>query len=603
MMGKEGTTHPHAGKGARLGDRTPVTFIQAIERLSEAQGGFTFLGADGQDRFLSYPQIAIAAAKRAAVLKARGVKPGDRVALVLPDPQDFVLSFLAVVYAGAVAVPMYPPLSLGKLDQYLQSSARVVAASGSKLLITSKQVEAILWPVMQQAPVLRDLLAVEKLTEEAHNAVPAQAATAAMQDLVFLQFTSGSTADPKGVRVTHQSLFDNATAVLAALDCDPATDMGVSWLPLYHDMGLIGFVLGPLIFKVSCTFIPTVSFIKRPTLWMETISRKRGTITFAPNFAYALVEKRATEEQLAKWDLSSVRVAGCGAEPIQADTMRKFAKKFAAAKFPAEALMPSYGMAEATLAVAFNPIMTPLNTDKKDDVNVVSCGYAFEGHALRIVDDSGKPVADRVVGEVVVSGPSLADGYYEKPEATAQAFRRDTTGTVWLHTGDLGYLIDGELFICGRKKDLIIIKGRNYVPQALEWACEQVDGVRKGNVVAFAVQDDASESVVIALEARRDPPATLAEHVRRLLSEQFAIAPKDVIVLAPGQLPKTSSGKLQRQKTKSMYQAGALQVQGSRAVGSSASRRELVSHLFRSLHVKVRHRIKQFVLPQQGDAP
>ncbi|MCC6808750.1 MAG: fatty acyl-AMP ligase [Deltaproteobacteria bacterium] len=589
-----------------------MSFVRAIDRLRTASGGFTFLHADGSEHTLSYPEIAEEAARRAAVLKARGVRQGDRIALVLPDPQDFVLSFLGVVYAGAVAVPMYPPLSLGKLDQYLDSSARVVSAAGAKLLVTSKQVETILWPVLQKAPGLRDLYTVEKWNEAAASAAPAAAPAVSMQDLVFLQFTSGSTADPKGVRVTHQSLFDNCCALLSAIDCDPAIDMGVSWLPLYHDMGLIGFVLGPLIFKISCTFIPTVSFIKRPALWLDTVSRKKGTITFAPNFAYALVEKRATPEQLAKWDLSSVRVAGCGAEPIQAETIARFTEKFATAKFPAHALMPAYGMAEATLAVAFNPVTKPFVVDVIDKaayrdhkiakpvkdgagLSIVSCGYTFAGHALRIVDDHGKTLGEREVGEIIMAGPSLADGYHERADATAQAFRRGADGTTWLYTGDLGYLVNGELFICGRKKDLIIIKGRNYVPQAIEWTLEQVDGVRKGNVVAFAVQDDSSESAVVVLEARKNPPPTIAADVRRLLNEQYAIVPKDVVVLAPGQLPKTSSGKLQRQKTKTMYQAGTLLVQGSRAFGSSASKVELASHLFRSLRVKVRHRIKQIV--------
>ncbi len=606
----------HALLGSRLGDRTPVTFIEAIDRLPRmahgATNGFTFLKSGGGETALSYAQICEEARRRATVLRDKGVMPGDRVALILPDPRDFVLSFLSVAYAGAVAVPMYPPLSLGKLDQYLDSSARILNASGSKLLVTSKQVETILWPVLGKAPALRDLFTVEKWEAQAEGAVPAAPVQARMDDLVFLQFTSGSTADPKGVRVTHRSLQQNVTALLSSLDMDPAIDVGVSWLPLYHDMGLIGFVLGPLYFQIPCVFIPTVSFIKRPTTWLDVLSEKRGTITFAPNFAYSLVDKRVQPEQLGKWDLSHLRIAGCGAEPIQAETVQRFSDKFQACGFRPQALLPAYGMAEATLAVAFNPMLGALKVDVIDKavyrdskraqpvgdgvgMSVVSCGYTFPGHALAVVDDSGRRLGEREVGEIVLSGPSVADGYYERPDATAAAFRTDADGTLWLHTGDLGYLADGEIFICGRKKDLIIIKGRNYYPQALEWAVEQVDGVRKGNIVAFSVQESDSEALVVVLEARKNPPPDLAETLKRVLVEQFALAAKDVIVLEPGQLPKTSSGKLQRQKTKQLYLSGELTRQGRRTVGARASRVTLAKHVLRSLRVKAGHRARRFL--------
>jgi len=607
----------HASHGKQLGDDSPVTFIEAIDRLAMngwgEKNGFTFMSS-GQagETFMPFASMRGEVRRRAAILLEKGIVPGDRVALVLPDPQDFVLSFLAVAYSGAVAVPMYPPMSLGKLEQYLESSARILNASGAKLLITSKQVETILWPVLKQAPAVGDLFTVEKWKASAENAVQVAGAKRKMDDLVFLQFTSGSTADPKGVRVTHGSLFGNATSLLRSIDANPAVDMGVSWLPLYHDMGLIGFVLGPLYYSISCTFIPTLSFIKKPTLWLDVLSKKKGTITFAPNFAYSLVEKRAQAADLGKWDLSSVRVAGCGAEPIQADTVVRFTKKFAACGFHEHALFPAYGMAEATLAVAFNPMMREMRIDVIDKntyrdekkakpvldgagMSVISVGFTFPEHELAIVGDSGMRMRDREVGEIIFSGPSVADGYYERPEASAAAFRKDTNGKVWLHTGDLGYMADGELYICGRKKDLIIIKGRNYYPQAIEWAVEQIDGVRKGNIVAFSVQESDSEALVVSCEARKGPPANLGETIKRTLTEQFSLACKDVVVLEPGQLPKTSSGKLQRQKTKQLYLSGELQAQGQRTYGARASRVKLAQHVLRSLQVKVRHRTRRFL--------
>ncbi|MBC7172912.1 MAG: AMP-binding protein, partial [Polyangiaceae bacterium] len=316
-------------------------------------------------------------------------------------------------------------------------------------------------------------------------------------DLCFLQFTSGSTSKPKGVMVSHRNLVANGLAFLGThgLDRNP-DDVGVSWLPLYHDMGLIGFVLATLLVDLQAVLMPTELFARSPRLWLETITKYRGTITYAPNFAYQLVTKRLKPKDLEGLDLSRLRVAGCGAEPIRAQTLREFADKLAPSGFRSIAFLPSYGMAEATLAITFHGLESELSVDRVDTdamtqgfarpadadtksvSEVVSCGKGFPGHEVMVVDESGKPLPERRVGQVVTRGPSVTAGYFENEAATAESWKDG-----WLATGDLGYVADGNLHICGRIKDLIIIRGANHYPQDIEWVVGDLEGVRRGNVV------------------------------------------------------------------------------------------------------------------------
>ncbi len=587
-------------------EETPITFTAAIDRLSATDRGFTFLNSDSGERFCSFADMRSEVARRAALLRVRGVKKGDRVALVLPAPEDFVLTFFALVYAGAIPVPMYPPLSLGKLDSYLEASAKIMQAARCTLAITNKQVEAILWTVVPKVAGLKDLFTCETLFADGLQA-HSDAVPASLDDVLFLQFTSGSTADPKGVRVTHRSLFANTHSLLTELHADPKTDHGVSWLPLYHDMGLIGFVLGPLVFEIPITFIPTLRFIKKPTLWLDVLHEKRGTITFAPNFAYALLAKRVRPNEAARWDLSRLKIAGCGAEPIQADTLSRFTETFAASGLEPEAMLPCYGMAEATLAMTFKKFGTLLATDRidreayeserraepsdeTDAIEHVSCGRPFPGHEISIRSESGMALAERSVGEIWFKGPSVADGYDDRPEATEAIF-----GGGWLRSGDLGYVARGELYICGRKKDLVILNGKNYYPQVIEWALESLTGVRKGNIAVFSVPADGSEALIVACEAKTEDPAALAEAARRLIASEFSLTCKDVVILSSGQLPKTSSGKVQRQKTRALYLSGQLEQTGIRTLGSRAGRTQIAKYFLRSLKSKVSHRMKQLV--------
>ncbi|MBL9036937.1 MAG: AMP-binding protein, partial [Archangium sp.] len=425
-------------------------FRTLIDAIDAAQGltnrGYTFLDRDQKETFFSFHDLRLEVMRRAAHLRHHGLKQGDRLAIVMPDGEDFVPTFLAAVWAGLVPVPLYPPLSMGKLDSYIETLVSILSKAGPTHMATNAKLQAVLWSGLSKVPSLKGVITAEELRGPAPEGASDAPAKVADTDLAFLQFTSGSTSTPKGVAVTHANLRANAWAIMRdGLKTDGDIDHGVSWLPLYHDMGLIGFVIAPLFQRVPVTFIPTLAFVRRPMLWLETISRVRGTISFAPNFAYSLAVKRAKPEVLASLDLSSMRAFGCGAEPINSATMRAFTETFGgAAKLKPQALLASYGMAEATLAISFIGLDEQLSTDvidqdtyqakkRAEPVHVsklaegkaqefVSCGRTFPGHDVAAFDDGGKRLADRHIGELWVSGPSVAQGYYEDPVQTEKVF-------------------------------------------------------------------------------------------------------------------------------------------------------------------------------------
>jgi fatty-acyl-CoA synthase len=572
--------------------------------------GFTFITSDGQEQVFSFDDLREEAMNRAAHFRALGLKKGDRVALVMPEGQDFVPTFLGAVWAGVIPVPLYPPLSLGKLDSYIDGLVAIMNRAEPTYLATTAKLEQVLWSAAARVPALKGVVTAETLTTPAPAKASRERESVSGDDIVFLQFTSGSTSLPKGVEVTHASLRANAHSIIVdGLKCD-ASDMGVSWLPLYHDMGLIGFVLSPIFHDVQVTFIPTLSFVRNATMWLDVIHRKRGTITFAPNFAYALATKRAKPEQLQKWDLSCMKAFGCGAEPINPATLRAFVEKMAPAGLKPEALLPCYGMAEATLAISFIGLQDTLSTDvidkdayqankKAEPVHVsaletskglefVNCGRCFPGHDVGAFDDQGRRLKDRQVGELWVTGPSIARGYFKDAEATQRTF-----GGGWLRTGDLGYLVNGNVYITGRKKDLIIVNGRNYDPQRIEWIADDVPEVRRGSTVAFSVPGQTSEDLIVVVESRTQKPEELKELVKQRINEQLQLTASDIVVAAPGSLPKTSSGKLQRQKTRAQYIEGTVGQDGNRTLGSNGDKLTLAKHVAYAWLGRARHRVRR----------
>jgi fatty-acyl-CoA synthase len=540
--------------------------VHAVGQLADDTArGFVFVRPDGSERFCSFRTIHEEATRRGAHFAARDLNKGDRVALVIPDGDEFVLSFLGAIYAGLVPVPIYPQLSFKNVDAYHDTVAHIAKASGAKLLVTTETTRPYVEPVLPRAESLRGIMNTQELDAPAPRPLDVNVTP---QDLAFLQFTSGSTSRPKGVVVTHANLAENSEAfMIHGLGKDSSFDKGVSWLPLYHDMGLIGFVIGPLFTDIPVVFMPTASFVRSPRVWLDTIHKHRGTITYAPNFAYQLVAKRLKDKDVASsgWDLSCMRITGCGAEPIQAKTLRAFADKLKPAGFDPRSYLPSYGMAEATLAITFVKHGTGVRTDTIDPMaqqtheakpalegaELVNCGHAFPEHEVAIVDENGRKLKDRQIGQIITRGPSVTSGYFEEQELTAQSWKDG-----WLYTGDLGYLVDGEVFICGRLKDIIIIRGRNYYPSDIEWVVSELPGVRRGNVVAFGTDVDGEEQLVVCAEAFASEAANLSEAIQNTITAQIGLSVYKVEIVPQGTLPRTSSGKPQRRKTKQMFLDG-----------------------------------------------
>lgn len=586
---------------------SPSTLAAAVESAAGADPtlGFRFISDDGVPGFgnaaaneaaFSYAAIERASARYGGALQAAGLKKGDRVALICPSNEDFVLCFFGALRAGIVPVPIYPPLGLGQLQSYLDNTRHIVAKSGAKALVTTAQIKKLLGTVQANAPALEQVLAVESIRESQE---PLKGTIVEPDDVAFLQYTSGSTSRPKGVALTHANLMANVKNIMIdGLQVTPE-DRGISWLPLYHDMGLIGFVLAPLVYRIPVVFLPPLLFLKRPISWFQAFTRHKGTIAYGPNFAYALCVKRIREKELQGIDLSTWRVAGCGAEPIRPETLESFAEKFAGLGFRSSALLPSYGMAESSLAVTFSELGEGLKTlsvatdplfesgrveivaDRMEErtstpslpdtaVRLVSCGPQFPEHEVAVFapDDAGEtPLGEDRVGELRIKGPSVMKGYFEDAERTKEAFAGS-----WLRTGDLGFLHDGRVFVCGRSKEVIIVNGRNYYPQDIEWEASHAGGVRKGNVVAFGARDNVErdrERVVVAFEVQdtsgivdprelADAKLPVAQAIRKLVQDGLQLTLDDVVPLGHGVLPKTSSGKLQRAKTRELYEAGEL---------------------------------------------
>lgn len=594
---------------------TPRTVVQAIEDAAQSTStGFRFV-EEQQDAepFFTHGGIERASARFGGALQAMGLKKGDRVALILPENADFVFAFLGAIRAGIIPVPIYPPTGLGKLSGYLDNTLHIVAKSGAKVCLTSSEIKRVLGTVPARSPDLEKVVAVETIRGSREALKPEKVG---LDDVAFLQFTSGSTSRPKGVTLTHANLAANVRAIMQlGLGVTDSVDSGVSWLPLYHDMGLIGFVIAPLYHVNTITFLPPLLFLKRPVRWLEAITRYRGSISFGPNFAYALCVKRIKESEMKNLDLSSWRVAGCGAEPIRADNLRAFADRFASVGFSDKAFVSCYGMAESTLAISFSKLGQGVVTDVVDGpslwaegkatpvpegassggavaneqgssrtleraASIVQCGAPFEDHDVQAfaLDDaeSTTPLGERQVGELRLRGPSVMPGYWADPERTQEAFAGG-----WLKTGDLGYLAGGNVHVCGRSKELIIVNGRNYYPQDLEWEAGKVEGVRKGNIIAFGTMKPHNdrERVIIAFETTAADDAAreaLRGEVRRVVQQALGLTVDDVVPLAVGVLPKTSSGKLQRAKTRDLYEVGELTLRtSSREVDPLAAAKEL----------------------------
>jgi 1-acyl-sn-glycerol-3-phosphate acyltransferase len=557
---------------------TLATLLEVFDWHLERHAGFpllTLYSEDGASPLapLSYADLMRDAQAVAAGLQAQGIAAGDAVAIMLPTGREFFAAFYGSMLAGAVPVPLYPPARPSQLEDHLKRVAGIVANARARALLTIEQARTLVPFLRARAPVLDFVGTVAALARP--DLQPRRPALRG-EATAFLQYTSGSTGDPKGVVLSHANLLASLRAMWRASGVTSA-DVFVSWLPLYHDMGLIGAGLGSLMVGFPLVLMSPLAFLARPARWLHAIHRHRATISAGPNFAYELCVNKIADADLAGLRLDCWRLAFNGAEPVSATTVDRFASRFAACGFRREAVTPVYGLAEATLGVTFPPpgrgprfdridrlaLMhegraRPSRSDDPQPLRLVSNGSPLPDHDLRIVDDRGREVGERVEGRVEFRGPSSTAGYFDNPGANAKLFDGE-----WLRTGDLGYLADGELYLTGREKDVIIRAGVNVHPQELETAIADLPGVRKGGVVVFAASDPASgtERLVVVAETHA-PEADERQRIRsaivQLASDLLGIPPDDIVVAAPRTVLKTSSGKLRRAACRELYERGAL---------------------------------------------
>jgi fatty-acyl-CoA synthase len=539
------------------------TLSEALEYAAQGETGSNFYDARGQLRVvLPYRELRDRAVRAARRLLGLGLARGDRVALVADTDPEFIVHFFACQYAGLVPFAVPVPVHLGSHQLYVQQLRGLLNSGQAAVAMAPAEFIAFLREAAAGAPRLRWAGTPEELDTLAEADV--DLAPSRPEEPAYLQFTSGSTRLPQGVVITGKAVMSNLRGIVrSGLQVRPG-DRCASWLPYYHDMGLVGFVLGPIVSQLSVDYLRTRDFAVRPLQWLRLISRNRCSVAFSPPFGFDLCARRARGADLEQLDLSCWRAAGVGAEMIRPWILNNFAEQFARTGFDARAFLPCYGLAEASLAVSFPALGTGLavmHVDPKAlseqgravpaEVHAtrtnefVNCGQALPGHQVAIVDENGAAVPELRLGRVMVSGPSLMSGYLDNPEATGEAL----SGDGWLDTGDLGYMHEGNLFVTGRRLDVIIVNGRNIRAQDLEELAELQPEVRSGNASAFAVLDAKGyPSVVIVLESRlSDPTArhSLAIRVQRLVYEAFGIQCIVEVVL-PRTLPRTSSGKLSR---------------------------------------------------------
>lgn len=567
------STQKHGTPGTPVGASTLMDVLEWHAQDMPERVYVHLYNGDEPVLHLTYRDIYEDARRVAAGLCARGIAPGQAVALMLPTSREFFAAFFGILLTGAVPAPLYPPVRRSALEEHTRRQAAILNNCEAAVFITVHEVRALSPLLKGLAPALRATLTVaELMSDEPPGERPARSSN----DIALLQYTSGSTGDPKGVVLTHANLLANIRAMGEAVAVRSDEDVFVSWLPLYHDMGLIGACLGSLYYGMSLVLMSPLTFLARPSRWLRAIHRHSGTLSAGPNFAYELCATKIDDEELTGLDLSRWRVAFNGAEQVSADTLRRFVSRYSAYGFRAEALAPVYGLAESSVGLTFPPLNRgPVidcidreklmregvgipSADADATINLVGCGRALPGHAIRVVDARGRVCEDRREGRVQFRGPSSCQGYFRNPEATARLFQGE-----WLDSGDRGYLMDGEIFITGRVKDIIIRAGHNIYPYELEQAAGAISGIRQGGVAAFASRDltRGTERLVIVAETRERRPAareSLCAAVNEAIIAVIGNPPDEVVLAPPRAVLKTSSGKVRRDATRQRYEQGAL---------------------------------------------
>ena len=581
----EGKLQPRSpGNGEALvptptGDSLPRRFADfdtlqdALDYAASGARGLNFHDPRGRlARVYSFRELredALAAAYR---LVARGVKPGDRVALIAETGAEFAALFFGVVYAGAWPVPLPLPTSFGGRDSYIDQLGVQLRSSDPSLLFYPAELAGMAGAAAEAAGI--EGIEWEAFATEA--AEPAQLPKARTGDVAYLQYSSGSTRFPHGVAITHHALLNNLAAHSHGMSVSD-TDRCISWLPWYHDMGLVGCFLSPVANQVSTDYLKTEDFARRPLAWLDLISRNEGTtLSYSPTFGYDICARRVSSQTnvAERFDLSRWRVAGNGADMIRPDVMQAFVDAFADAGFDAKSFLPSYGLAEATLAVSIMPPGEGIVVELVEETllsggergrdrpqryrAIVNCGKPVRDMEIAIRDEDGNPLPERAIGKVYARGPSIMVGYFRDPEATDACL----DGDGWLDTGDMGYLSGGYIYIVGRAKDMIIINGKNHWPQDIEWAVEQLPGFKAGDIAAFSITTPGGEETPAVLVQCRTSDADERGRLREEIRERVrSITGMNCVIelVPPRTLPRTSSGKLSRAKARNLYLSGEIQ--------------------------------------------
>jgi len=555
------------------------TLAEALDYAARGCKGLNFYSGRGElESTLPYRDVREQAISLARRMVSLGLEAGDRIALIADNSADFIVAFMACQYGSLIPVPLPLPTSFGGREGYTHQLHRQMESCGARAAITPAFMRDLLG---EAASGILEVFAGshEELWQLPEGDVDLRRPRG--DDICYLQYSSGSTRFPHGVMVTQRSALANCQVMarrgVQLVDDDRAT----SWLPLYHDMGLVGYLLTPVTNQVSVDFMAAEQFARRPLQWLKLIGRNRGTICYSPSFGYELCTRRANADTVAELDLSSWRLAGIGADMIRADVMRQFAHTFAPSGFRDTSFVACYGLAECTLAVSFAKLDKGIEIDVVDehalatenvartievdddapDKNyrqVVNCGSPLPGFELEIRDSAGAPVEERVVGQIFVRGPSVMSGYFNDPESTARVLSADG----WLDTGDMGYRVGDSIYMVGRAKDLIILNGRNHWPQDIEWAAEQLPGLRSGDSAAISLPGNDDEEIATLLVQCRlrdvSERRLLSGNIKRQIQRSIGIN-CGVVFIPPRSLPRTSSGKLSRSRARASYLSGILE--------------------------------------------
>lgn len=567
--------------------------------IHDAQRSHLIIAEDDQQgthtHTVTFGELASSAQKCAEELARRGVPAGGRVALMLPTSRQFFVCYAGILLAGAIPVPIYPPFRADRIEEYAGRQSAILNNAEVCLLLTFRRAEAVAKLLKPSVKSLAHVVDAEKLLDAAEKAPPlAPGALPAFisgsrvrqsSDIALLQYTSGSTGNPKGVVLTHANLLANIRAIAKVVEITP-NDVGASWLPLYHDMGLIGAWLTLMVHGLTLVVMSPLAFLTRPERWLQAVSKYKATLGAAPNFAYELCVRKISDKAMDGVDLSSWRGALNGAEPVKPETLERFAERFAPYGFRREAMLPVYGLAEASLGVTFPPLYrgpkvdriereafakegraVPTAADGKSAIEFVSSGFALPEHGVVITDQNGHALPERTEGFLWFRGPSVTSGYFRNEEDSEGLFAGGPPAAEgeypWVNSGDRAYQAEGEIYITGRVKDIIIKGGRNLYPHEVEELASRVDGVRKGCVVAFGLpgEQTGTEKLVIVAESAEESAskrAAISAAINDQVARGLGLPPDRVELIRPGRVPKTSSGKLRRDETKQLYLAGKL---------------------------------------------